>query len=648
MSVQFGRWNFGGVGLDSSHIEKASALIAPYGPDGERRYSDKDVTVLYRGFHTTAESRFEQQPQVSGAGFALTWDGRLDNRDDLVRLLKGVLGCDSPDVSIVAAAYERWGTDCFAKLVGDWAASVWDSRRHELLLAKDFLGTRHLYYATNADSVSWCTVLDPLVLLARRPIRLNEAYLAGWLSSSPASDQTPYLGIDAVPPACFVRLGPGKCEVCKYWKFDPGRRIRYRSDGEYEEHFREALSQSVRRRLRCDSPVLAELSGGMDSSSIVCLADFILEPGEAQAPELDTVSYFNDQEPNWNERPFVAVVEKQRRKTGCHIDAGAQKLLTYELANQGFIATPGDICQESDAARQFANCLNSRSYQVLLSGIGGDEVTGGVPSPLPELADYLARGHFMTLGRMLKTWALQQRRPWFQLLGEVLREFLPSALIALPKQRQLAPWLARSFVSDHHAAMMAPRQRLRFFGPLPSFHDNMRTLEDLRRQIARLAAVDEPLYEVRYPYLDRDLLEFLFAIPPDQLVRPSQRRSLMRRALVGIVPDEILSRKRKAAVVRTPFVALSKESEDLIQMSRNLASASLGIVDADAFRKALELPRNDQAISIISLIRTIGVEMWLRHLISQQLLEPGNRDVCSQFTHESISPPRRGDQPILS
>jgi asparagine synthase (glutamine-hydrolysing) len=647
MSVQFGRWRFDGAAIDSNDIEKASALLAPYGPDSEGRHSDRDGIVLYRGFHTTVESRLEQQPHVLRTGPVLTWDGRLDNRDHLVRQFKGVLGDDSPDVSMVAAAYERWGTDCFAKLIGDWAVSIWDPRRHELLLAKDYLGTRHLYYAADANSVSWCSVLDPLVLLARRPFRLNEAYVAGWLSFSPASDLTPYVGIDTVPPACFVCLGPGTHETHNYWELNPERRIRYHSDGEYEEHFRAALSQSVRRRLRSDSPVLAELSGGMDSSSIVCLADSILKHSTAAAPELDTISYFNEQEPNWNERPFVTAVEEHRGKAGRHIDTGAQKLFTYELANKGFIATPGCICQDSEAARQFADCLRSRSHRVLLSGIGGDEVTGGVPSPLPELTDCLARARLMMLKRLLRTWALQQRRPWFHLFREVIREFLPSTLIATPKHHRLAPWLAETFVRDHRAAMMAPRQRLRLFGPLPSFQDSLRTLEDLRRQMARGAALAEPLYEIRYPYLDRDLLEFLFAVPPDQLVRPGQRRSLMRRALAGIVPGEVLNRKRKATVARMPFVALSNESENLIQMSRNLASASLGIVDAEGFRKTLEQAYNDQSVSIFALIRTVGVELWLRHLISQKLLEPGS--------HLDSSPVRSGEYlsssssgPILS
>ena len=82
--------------------------------------------------------------------------------------------------------------------------------------------------------------------------------------------------------------------VTKYWDFDPGKRIRYRTDAEYEEHFRTALATAVQRRLRSDRPVLAELSGGMDSSSIVCMADIVIAQGQAQCPRLDTLSWFDD------------------------------------------------------------------------------------------------------------------------------------------------------------------------------------------------------------------------------------------------------------------------------------------------------------------------------------------------------------------
>ena len=176
---------------------------------------------------------------------------------------------------------------------------------------------------------------------AGKSFALEEEYIAGWLSFFPATHLTPYVGIHSVRPSSSVLIRAGKHTVSKYWDFDPKKRICYRSDGEYEEHYRGIFAEAVRRRLRSDSPVLAELSGGMDSSSIVCIADSIAARGASETPRLDTVSYYNDSEPNWNERPYFAKVEKKRGRVGCHIDIGNHESFTLELARSEFHATPG-------------------------------------------------------------------------------------------------------------------------------------------------------------------------------------------------------------------------------------------------------------------------------------------------------------------
>src|SRR6267154_1285417 len=276
MSVQFGRWNFDGKPMDRNYLDKVRPLLAPYGPDSASSYSDENISLLYFAFNTTRESRSESQPLVTASRAVITWDGRLDNRGELIRRLGGVVTAHSNDVEIVSAAYEHWGSACFAMLIGDWALSIWDPHTRSVVLAKDPIGTRHLYYSFDNNQVTWSTILDPLVLFAGKTFALCEEYVAGWLSFFPAAHLTPYVGIHSVPPSSSVLLRPGKYTVRKYWDFDPDKRIRYRTDGEYEEHFRAVFGEAVRRRLRSDSPILAELSGGMDSSSIVCMADTII------------------------------------------------------------------------------------------------------------------------------------------------------------------------------------------------------------------------------------------------------------------------------------------------------------------------------------------------------------------------------------
>ncbi len=613
MSVQFGRWKFDGEMLAPDHLKRVQAALGPYGPDGNSSYSKSGVNILYSAFHTTKESHLETQPYIAASDVVITWDGRLDNRSDLISRLGEGLSVTSPDVLIVAAAYERWGTHCFPGLIGDWALSLWNPHERMLILCKDPIGTRHLFYSLEEDQVIWSTILDPLLLSSRRSILLDQEYIAGWLSSFPAAYLSPYAGIQSVAPSSFVRIRGEEQIVRRYWDFDPGKTIRYRSDTEYEEHFRAAFEESVRRRLRSDTPVLAELSGGMDSSSIVCMADAVISRGLAQTSRLDTLSYYDDSEPNWNEKPYFTKVEEKRGRAGCHINVGCESRQAFRYERDRFESTPGSSNGVQKAAKQFVDCMSERN-RVLLSGIGGDEVLGGVPNPTLELADLLTRGKLLTFSQQLIAWALGTRRPIFHLVSETLRSFLPATVVGVPIYKRPPAWLKKDFTKRNRAALRSYDRRLKVFGPLPTFQEMQNTLDALRRQLACSMLPSEPPYEKRYPYLDRDLLEFLFAIPREQLVRPNQRRSLMRRALAGIVPDEILQRRRKAFVDRAAINDISIAWDNLAEISQHLVLSSLGIVDEGCLLEELQKARHGQEVSTACLMRTLGIEFWLRGL----------------------------------
>jgi asparagine synthase (glutamine-hydrolysing) len=618
MSVQFGRWNFEGLPLTPEYIEKVSVTLAPYGPDSDESYSNGGVTILYRAFHTTKESHRETQPHISSSGAVIIWDGRLDNRTELINELGDSLTVNSTDVAIAAASYEKWGAKCLGKLIGDWALSIWNPIERSLILAKDPIGARHLYYSFDNHQVTWSTILDPLVRLAGKTFPLNEEYIAGWFSMFPAVDLTPCVGIHSVPPSFFVLLRPGKHAVSKYWDFDPNKKIRHRTDAEYEEHFRDVFAKAVQHKLRSDSPVLAELSGGKDSSSIVCIADTIVARGAADTPRLDTISYYDDSEPNWNERPYFSKVEEKRGRTGWHVNVGPRDRDESPMPQPRFESSHNRVLpalgHDGRTSPQIRMCLASQENRVVLSGIGGDEVMGGVPTPTPELEDLLARAQFGALAHQLKAWALEKRRPWFHLLWEAARGFFPPVLAGVPKYMRPAPWLQPSFVTRHWAALTGYPSRTKLFGPLPSFQENVGTLDALRRQLARTALPFEPPYEKRYPYLDRGLLEFMFSIPREQLVRPTQRRSLMRRALIGIVPAEILNRKTKAFVTRSPMVAISNDWAHFAETTQNMLSGSLGIVVPERISEVLQKARRGGEIPMVKLMRTILIEGWLKDL----------------------------------
>jgi asparagine synthase (glutamine-hydrolysing) len=610
MSVQFGLWNFDHSVIQSRQIANIKAALAPYAPEGVAEYSGSEIHLLHLPFHVTCESEQEIQPLRTRSGQLVLWDGRLDNRQDLIISLARELE-GRTDAEIAAAVLERWGIDGLAKLIGDWALSVWNPQERTVLLAKDFLGTRALYYTVKDGSFAWSTLLDPLLLPKTCSFRLHEEYLAGWLTHFPGTHLTPFAGIESVSPCSYVLFRPKTTTVRQYWNFDAYKKIVYRDDREYEEHFRSVFGESVRRRLRAKRPVLAELSGGMDSSSIVCMADALVARGFREAPRLDTISYYDDSEPNWNESPFFEKVEQQRGRVGTHVALHFSNHWYPVFDPNTYAGTPGSGTNINENADYVAG-LASSHCRVLLQGIGGDEFLGGVPTPMPELGDLLRGGRLPAFLDRLMLWAMSTHTPALHLLMNTLRQFLPSFVLrdAWPSP----PWLDAQFVKRNRNALCAYAHRFHALGASPSFQANLAALESVRRQVASMGLSPQVRIERRYPCLDRDLLEFLFAIPREQIVRPNQRRSLMRRALVGIVPAEILNRRRKAFIARAPLVSLQAELQQLLDRAPNMISSRMGIVDAAAFSDCLKRAARGAELPVVHVLRTLLIDAWLTHL----------------------------------
>ena len=611
MGAQFGRWNFDRLATTAVFLDRVNALLSPYGPDGESRHQGRGVDLISYSFETTEQ--LLNRPATLESGEVLLWDGRLDNGSELLRAM-GRPTTES-DSEIVAATWSHWGQDCFARLIGDWALTLWNPAEQTLHLAVDILATRHIYYKAEPGCFEWCSVLDPLVLLSDRTLSLDKEFLAGWLASFPAAHLTAFSEIRRVPPASVVSIRHGSLTVRRYWDFDGHKGIEYKRDADYQEQFLELFSHSVRRRLRSACPVIAELSGGMDSSSIVCVADQIT--AATDGPQIDTVSYFNDREPHWNELPWFTKVETHRGKIGLHLDLNAQPTNGVQ-ENSRFAGRPGASSERSP----LLDFMRLHGHRVLLSGVGGDEFLGGVPTPLPELQDLLAQGRLVTLFRRLLAWALTQRRPLLHLFRETATAFLGKGAAAGGDSISCPSWLDPTFARHRRQFLAGRSRRLRWFGPSPSFQENMVALDGIRRQLATKDLARDYPYERRYPCLDRDLLDFLFAIPRDQLVRPGERRSLMRRALRGIVPEEILDRRRKAYVSRAFLIEASAEYESLSSKKR-LQLDTLGVVAPGSFLDALRLAGEGMGSALMPLLRAVALEKWLDTLDLLGLLNEG-------------------------
>jgi asparagine synthase (glutamine-hydrolysing) len=621
VSAQAGIWNFDGKPIDPMLIAVLHTSLKEQGPDGESCWSDGPIALLYRPFHTTAESRREKQPYVSRRGFVLTWDGRLDNRDELALEFRSYVESDPTDIALVAAAFDHWEANCFRRVIGDWAVSIWRPKERELIFGADYMAIRHIFYYLKKDWIWWSTDLAPLVLLSGDTFHIDDDYIAGYFAHDPDAYLTPYREIREVPPGHFVCVRVGSAEIERYWRFSSKSRIRYKTDAEYEEHFRHVFRQSVRRRLRSDSPILAELSGGLDSSSIVCMADDILAKEGARTPRLDTLSYYDKSEPHGDDWIYFQKIEAHRGRTGHRVDASKLGSAPASLETTEFNVLPGYLNSGQDLEAERAAIVRDGRYRAVLSGIGGDEFTGGNPLPYALLADLILQFKFTVLIRQLIAWSLVKRKPWIQVLWGVALELLPPSVGQhFAKQAEVESWIDRKFAKRTKIAIRLLDVDEHFGLWLPTRRSYIGGVFLMANKLAKGESWTAQLEESRYPYLDQSLIEFILSIPASQLLRPGERRSLMRRSLVGIVPQEILSRKTKQFSARTPVVGLEKNL-DQIQMAFNSPlSSSLGYVNNTDFLEKLKAARNGEGIHIVRMLRTLSLELWLRDLASRGLI----------------------------
>lgn len=622
MSAQAGIWNFDGRPINRRLLENLSDSLRHQGPDRESYYVDTSIALLYRPFHTTLESRREKQPYTSSRGFILTWDGRLDNREGLIAELRSDLDASSTDLAIFSAAFDRWETGCFRHIVGDWAVAIWKPDQHELLFAADYMAIRHIFYYLKDDQIRWSTDLSPLVLLSNNKLHIDDDYIAGYFANEPDAHLTPYREISEVPPGQFVRIREGCASVDRYWSFSPKSRIRYKTDAEYEEHFRHVFRQSVRRRLRSDAPILAELSGGLDSSSIVCMADDIIANERERLCRLDTISYYDNTEPNGDDSIYFQKIEHKRGRIGTHIDSSKSGNSAASLECFEFCPLPGALGIARETCDKRAAALREAGCRVVLSGMGGDEFMGGVPDPRAHLGDLMLQVKFIELGKQLIAWSLAKRKPWINLLWQSAVDVLPPSIGQyFVKEAKVESWIRRDFSDRTRLAIRQLDVREHFGLRLPTRRSYIGGVFLMASKLAKSVPPACGLEEVRYPFLDQTLIEFVLSIPASQLLRPGERRSLMRRSLAGVVPNEILSRSTKQVGARTPALVLEEHWNELQSLYKRSLSAGFGYLHEDRFLKVISDARAGKSVSLVRVLWAISLEYWLRDLVRRGLLD---------------------------
>ena len=610
MSGIAGIYNFGTKPVDAWQLTVLSQSLAESGPDGGSELITGRVAMAYRAFHTNAESRHEHQPMVSVCGLSLCWDGRLDNRDELLALFGNY--CDGTDVALIFAAYQKWGADFLSRVIGDFALSLWDPSVQTLFLARDPFGVRRLYYHRNNDGLFWSSTLTSLLALPEIEAEVNDEYIAGCFALYPELSSTPYRGIHAVEPGQVVTIKERKIETRRFWR-PVEREIRYASDGEYEEQFRHLFREAVACRLRSDRPIWSELSGGLDSSSVIFMADRIKAEDDSSKPSLKTLSFVDHTSETLFDHRFIEAVEKIRGQQGIHLDAGG-RWITLASPEEGFIPVPiSSICASGLQGRLW-HAMQDDGARVLLSGLGGDQVTWSNLEPGPELGNLLFDLKPILLHQRLKIWSEATHLPYAQILWqEVILPVLPLRLRArFQNQIELTEWLNPDFVKRTaiDERLLLPKDPFDFKSPGKRIQSSR--IWYIVMNIARGEHTERAVYEKTYPFLHRPLVEFVLNVPIEQQLRPDETRSLMRRGLNDLLPPRILARRSKGTIGEALCRGLAREWSNIRPLFDDSRLGRRGYVNVNALVQALDRARHGIEFNISGLMQTLALEVWLR------------------------------------
>jgi asparagine synthase (glutamine-hydrolysing) len=637
MSIIFGVRNAEAQSVDERHMLHLAQATARYAQNGTFVSAKGRIGMGFQPYHTHQRSNLELKPLADSFGNMVALDGRLDNHKELCGLLN-LANPNVADSAIVLAAFRKWSEGCFACLTGDWSLALWSHSDRSLYLARDHAGTRSLYFEQVGDCIYWSTYLETF-FVEEQSRSLEKRFAVRHIAGLDSCDLTPYSGIMAVTPAHFVRFHENSLEHRSHWNWLQHKAVFYSSDAEYEAHFLSLFKQAVERRTGPGAPILAELSGGMDSTSIVCMSDQLRKETQ-DGPEqlLDTISYYDDSEPDWDERRYFELTERHRSKRGVHLSSSlANRTFQLPSENPSLYLLPGADLYTSKREAELKQVLDCGAYRVILSGIGGDEVLGGVPTPDPELGDCFVSGKPRKLVARTLDWCLIDRTPLahrlFHTAGYVARLY-PHADAG---RSSMPGWLADAVISKRH-----PFERVRpmhgKLGWCPSSISNAAAWWSVLNSLPNSAHNIAIRYERRYPFLDKDLVNFLFQIPRSQIVRPGQRRSLMRRALKNIVPNVILDRPRKGFIRRALPSLLQAEKPRLLSLFERSRLGDCGLIDEGLLRKRLN--ETDGTTGVLPILRAGWLELWLQSSKEKLTASPSKSEIDAR-TIRAHAPPGR-------
>jgi asparagine synthase (glutamine-hydrolysing) len=589
--------------IDRELLRALTDFLSGRGPDALETWSEGSVGFGHAMLRTTRESRNERQPVCLDGRFWITADARIDCRADLVAKLrdsKYEIPTDIADSELILRAFGKWGEDCVQYLRGDFAFAIWDTIRRELFCARDHLGVKPFYYAEVAEAFIFSNTLNCVRLHPGISDELNDDAILDFLIVGLNCDNgaTSFRAVRRLPPAHSISVAAGGVRLRCYWSVPIGGRIRYRRDEDYLHHFHSLFQAAVKDRIRTDRVGVA-LSGGLDSGSIAAEAKQLgrSDPG-AFSIHAHTVAYdhlFHDQE------GYFA------RKTADFLGIPIRvltfdNLMPFQRWQDPETALPAPVGDPyfAETFEEFES-LGSQ-YRVLLNGHGGDDVMDF--QMWPYIQDLARRREWRRLIMDGSNFLRVRRFPWRGLFRRALGIMGRGPLAPLAPEWILARWGSPAELRNRW------RQRTTHPGAdlhpvLPRAHANLSQPQWTFLFELSDPAVTRACVEVRFPFLDLRLIEYLLALPPFPWFF---RKNLIRRAMNGRLPESVL-RRPKTPLAADPLVVRLNRGESLTRGDFAWSDEVTRYIDLSKWAP----PRGDMPVDRVRMdTRPLCLNFWLR------------------------------------
>ncbi len=539
--------------ISLTHLKKMTDALAHRGIDGERLWENSKGSVLigHRRLAILDLSEAASQPMQFLDRYTITFNGEIYNYIEVREFLKakGYIFQTKSDTEVILAAYDYWKEDCLSHFEGMFAFAIWDEKDQQLFAARDRFGEKPFYYFENENYLLFASEMKALWAVGvdkslDAKMLLNYITL-GHVQNAADKEQTFFNEIYSLPPAHYFIYKPSQHTITikEYWKIDKEKSIEINEE-EAIEKFNFLFSNSVQKRLRSDVPIGTSLSGGIDSSSIIYKVAQLHElPSELQTFSAVFPGYDKD------ESKYINLISKELNIQNNKIEPTAD----------GFIKDFEKICyhqeepfQSSSIYAQYKvfDLAKQKNAKVLLDGQGADEILAGYPKYIHwYLQEVVSRKKLGAANNQLKVF--RENNIAFEWgIKNIFAAFLPLHTVMRLERKEFKKTIDHPDVTADFLYLQKGREWEGIHKPIVTklndilhFSTTKLGLEELLRYADRNSMAHGR--EVRLPFLDHQLVEFIFSLPSNFKIQNGFTKWLLRKVMDKKLPDEIVWRKDK-------------------------------------------------------------------------------------------------------